>query len=147
MSRKPKRFLIFATVAVFAAGGIGLYLFGGPFVTEDRTLWEPGIAHLRNGANKGAAWASSPSGVAAEYFYYGAEPSKPSDRRITLLRRSETEAIVTIIDSEGDDSVARTYDRLTMRWEGNCWIPVRDQWAQQAEPGRGPLGWTTQPCG
>jgi hypothetical protein len=120
-------------------------LFTGPYFFVDQPLWPPAVAHLREGASKTADEATSPTGAAIEYLYFGPGIDPPDWRyiqtKVSVL--SPTEVIVSVFDGSGDDSVYLTCDRLTMRLEDNIWIPIRHQEAWQ---GRGRIGWTTKPC-
>ena len=120
---------------------IYILAFTGPYRFVDRQLSQSAIEHLREGALKKAAWTGSPAATAIEYLGADTPDSRYIRTRVSDL--SSTEAIVSVFDSSGDDSVYLTCDRITMRLENTAWIPIRDQ---QAWQGRGRFGWTTQPC-
>jgi hypothetical protein len=120
-----------------------MLVFTGPYFFVDRPLLAPAVAHLRDGASKRSAWATSPTVAAIEFLRFGVDPAEPLQIRTKVSVLTPTDAVVMVFDSDGGDSVYLTCDRLTMRLENNVWIPVRDQ---QAWQGRGRIGWTTQPC-
>jgi hypothetical protein len=135
--------LLRITVAVAMAALAGyVYLFGDPLFFTDRGIRPGSIEILRAHAID----AGTPKSAALRYLYEGIDPSDvPNEARlkIRISQPSVDQSVVTIINRYTDsDSVDVTCDRITLRREGNVWLPERHEAAWQ---GRGHLGWTTSP--
>ena len=141
---KSKRVYLVLAALLLTGGGTFIYLFCGPYRFVDSPLAAESLQHLRASAS-GASWAASPAETAYEYFYWWPQIDRPNRSKldITSSQGSSEEVIVTVIDNDcRDDSIWRSFDRLTMHRESGIWIPVRHQSAWQG-PGR--VGRTTQP--
>jgi len=141
---KARNLYVMLAALLLIGGGAYWLFFSGPHRFVDRSISEPSIQHLRSGSSE-ASWAASPADTAFEYLYWWPKIDRPNRSKIdiSVSLRSNDEAVVTVIDRDGQgDSTYVTCDRITLHREGRSWFPVRHQAAWQ---GRGRLGWTTEP--